>query len=641
MKDRNALRLWLLALLAGLRAFPARLSALIRRLLGPLSHGRSPSAIGGWRRRPPARAALPFPSPAAHGRDWRSAGLVIPTALMAALLIIGTVALLTARSLGSWVRGVNNADLRAAREAAEYGFNEIVGQLNTDANAYLWVTKSANWQTLTASDLAACGVIAPTPPAANRIAGVDSNSSNKSKALPNNSALSYSLTDFTEPQFPPGQSNFVSGSLTNACTDATTGAKFGNLKGGSATLEVKGMVTRAGSELASYTLRRAVHVKWPNDSLANPMLFLGLGSELKLLDGNMCTTTNTSVTSCTGLPPTIVGCISLEDCLVWNVDIPNKTRDQYCAVKGTKFKKGVLCNSFQQASDTLPVPPVPADFGDSRTTTSNGWLYPPNITCKQTSANKYFSENKKYNSRCDVTTYTVAASGAVSSSTTKDVDFRFAPYTGAAPSGSASLSTTLVPGCQYNSKDGKPSGATGISCVYGNVTTTSDEMYWITAYAVVQKKSNTITTPALPLNLFIRGALNLADAGINNNSVSNWANLRLFGRNSGATMADGSPNCTSQSVTASTKSGIGVDGAFLWFPNATIAYQSAAGVSAAYTVMWVCKFTGPTKGNPGDYWIVNPLSRRGVNAGLKAALAGYGGNVNATTYRAYGVSAEL
>lgn len=560
---------------------------------------------------------------------------------MAALLVIAGVALLAARGLGSWLRGVNNADLRAAREAAEYGFNEIVGQLNTDANAYLWVTKSAQWQTVSASDLAACGVIASTDPTSNRIPGVASNSSNASQTLPNNSALSYSLTNFTEPQFAPGQANFVSGSNSNACTDATTAAKFGNLKGGSATVEVKGMVTRSGNQTASYTLRRMVHVKWPNDSLANPMLFLGLGSELKLLDGNMCTTTNTAATSCTGLPRTVIGCMDLEDCLVWNVDIPSKVRDKYCETKGKKYKKGVLCNSFQQAADSLPTPPLPENYGDSRITTSAGWTNPPDITCKQSNATKYFSDNKKYTSKCDVTTYTVAANGSVTSSGPTSVDFRYAPYTGAAPSGSASLSTTLVPGCQYNSKDGKPSGATAITCVYGNVTTNSDEIYWITAYAVVAKKSNTVTTPALPVNLFVRGTLNLADGGINNNSGANWANLRIYGRNSGATLANGTPDCTSQTVTASTKKGIGVDGAFVWLPNATITYRAAAGKSAAYTVMWACKFTGPTSGKSGDYWIINPLSRRGVNGGLKAALAGYGGNVNATTYRAYGVSAEL
>jgi hypothetical protein len=56
--------------------------------------------------------------------------------------------------------------------------------------------------------------------------------------------------------------------------------------------------------------------------------------------------------------------------------------------------------------------------------------------------------------------------------------------------------------------------------------------------------------------------------------------------------------------------------------------------------MWVCKFTGPTTGTASNFWMISPLSRRGINGGLKTALSGYGGNVNATTYRAYGVSSE-
>ena len=305
------------------------------------------------------------------------------------------------------------------------------------------------------ADLGNCQVNYISAPTANRIAGVGNNSSNSSQTLPNNSNLSYSLTNYIAPSLPPGQTNVGNG----ACSDSTIGAKFGNIKGGSATLTVTGTVTRGGSQIASYTLRRAVHVKWPSDSLANPMLFLGLGSKLNYLDGNMCNSTNTSVTSCAGLPRTTIGCVSLDDCLVVNVDsVPTKTRASYCADKKVKkYRKGVICNDFQQASDILPAFPTPAALGDSRTTTSAGWTNPPDVVCNNSNASKYFTDNTKYSSSCDVTSYTVSGGVVTKTTVTKGVDFRLAPYcygsspcTKTAPSGTSSLPASLVPGCQYN-----------------------------------------------------------------------------------------------------------------------------------------------------------------------------------------------
>lgn len=615
----------------------------MNRLLDILSRWLSALSLG-WRRPHTPGRRSGWMNRQLAGRSWQSPGLILPTVMVAALLLISGVMLLAARNLSSWFRGVSSSDLSAARDAAEYGFNEIVGQLNTDDNAYLLVTKGTQWQTIAKADLDSCQVNynAMNLPSANRIAGVASNSSNASQNLPNNSALSYTLTSYTEPALPPGQTNTSSG----ACYSSTSGDKFGNIKGGSGTLEVKGMVKRNGTEVASYILKRVVHVKWPSDSLANPILFLGLGSKLNYLDGNMCTTTDTAVTSCAGLPRTTLGCINLDDCLVVNVDsVSTKTRASYCADKKVKkYRKGVICNDFQQASDVLPAYPRPQDFGDSRTTTSDGWLRPPDVVCENKNAAKYFTDNSKYSSSCVVTTYTVSG-GVTKSTVTKGVSFNVAPFTGkSAPASSSSLSTTLVPGCSYNSTTTAPATsatATAITCVYGKFTTKSDEMYWITSYASSIKKSRTVTSPALPLNLFINKDLDLSEGGFNNNSVSNWQNMRIFGLNTGATLSNGTPDCTSQKVLASTKKGIGIDGAFLWLPNATITYQSAAGKSAAYLVSWVCQFNGPTSGKSGDYWIVNPLPRRGINAGLKAGLAGYGANINATTYRAYGVSAEL
>lgn len=604
---------------------PRFLQSWIQRLARAWLQADPAAVLASWRRRLRRRS-----------RAESSAGLVMPVAVLAVLLVILGTAVLAARSVSSWLRGVSNADLRAAREAAEYGFNEIVGQLNTDNNAYLLVTNFANWQDVSADDLAACQVSATTAPTSNRIAGVSSNSSNKTQALPNNGALSYSLTGFNPPALPFGRANFVAGGSSNACTGATSAAKFGNLKGGSAKLEVTGTVTRGGGTVASYKLTRMVHVKWPNDSLANPMLFLGLGSQLKFLDGNICTTTNTAATSCNGLPRTVIGCIDLEDCLVKNVDeVSGKQRDKYCKQGTKKYKKGVICNNFQQASDVLPNFPTPADYNDTSAFASGGGN-PPNFSC----SNSGIKINKdgtldlsNYKSSCTITPYNTKTNSYDSKSAVTNTDAIF-PYAGkSAPTSDAGLATaTYISGCTVNKLK------TAINCIFNNFITSGDELVVRTAYSTVMKKTTTVITPGLPVNIFVRGSMNLSNGGILNNSVANWGNLRLFGASSG----DSSANCNAQTFTAigskTKKSGIGVDGAFVWFPNATITYQSAAGKSAAYLVMWVCKFTGPSSGKSGDFWIVNPLSRRGINGGLKSALAGYGSNVNATTYRAYGVA---
>jgi hypothetical protein len=183
-------------------------------------------------------------------------------------------------------------------------------------------------------------------------------------------------------------------------------------------------------------------------------------------------------------------------------------------------------------------------------------IRPPDVVCENKNAAKYFTDNSKYSSSCVVTTYTVSG-GVTKSTVTKGVSFNVAPYTGkSAPMSSSSLSTTLVPGCSYNSTTTAPATsatATAITCVYGKFTTKSDEMYWITSYASSIKKSRTVTSPALPLNLFINKDLDLSEGGFNNNSVSNWQNMRIFGLNTGATLSNGTPDCTSQKVLASTR----------------------------------------------------------------------------------------
>jgi hypothetical protein len=133
----------------------------------------------------------------------------------------------------------------AARQAAEFGFSEIVAEMNRDAKAYLWVTPYANWQSVSDADLRACGIHASTAPAADPIPGA-SNGSTTSVSLPGSSELSYQLIDYQAPS-----------SLGTASTCTT----FGNLRGGTATLTVVGRAQRPSGDKTSYTLKRSVSVR--------------------------------------------------------------------------------------------------------------------------------------------------------------------------------------------------------------------------------------------------------------------------------------------------------------------------------------------------------------------------------------------
>ena len=171
-------------------------------------------------------------------------GLVVQAVLLT--VMVTTIGLLAVASrVASSRQGAAASSLAAAaRQAAEFGFSEIVAEMNRDAKAYLWVTPYANWQSVSDADLQACGIYTSEAPTANPIPGASS-----SVSLPGSSELSYELTDYQAPRS-------VDSTNTSPCA-----TDFGNLRGGTATLTVVGRAQRPNGDQTSFTLRRSVSVR--------------------------------------------------------------------------------------------------------------------------------------------------------------------------------------------------------------------------------------------------------------------------------------------------------------------------------------------------------------------------------------------
>ena len=116
------------------------------------------------------------------------------------------VVMQTSRSNNNLSGSIRSAEARKAVEAAEFGMQAILDALNSNKNSYLLVTRFTNasgtgtWQSVSTANLSACGIQVPIPaPSANRIAGVSSNSSSPSAAMPNETGVTYSMVGFDPP----------------------------------------------------------------------------------------------------------------------------------------------------------------------------------------------------------------------------------------------------------------------------------------------------------------------------------------------------------------------------------------------------------------------------------------------------------
>ena len=172
-------------------------------------------------------------------------GLVVQAVLLTVMVTAIGLLAVASRVASSREGAAASSLAAAARQAAEFGFSEIVAEMNRDAKAYLWVTPYANWQSVSDADLRACGIHASTAPSANPIPGA-SNGTTTSVSLPGSSDLSYQLIDYQAP---------ASLGTASSCTT------FANRRGGTATLTVVGRAQRPSGDQTTYTLKRSVSVR--------------------------------------------------------------------------------------------------------------------------------------------------------------------------------------------------------------------------------------------------------------------------------------------------------------------------------------------------------------------------------------------
>ncbi len=202
----------------------------------------------------PIRTIRKRRSPAvARNRDT-SQGFLTPLGLITMLAMIGGLILESSRLHYGLSASIRTAEARRAIDAAEFGMEAILDDLNNNNNSYLLVTKFTNpngtgtWQNVSAANLSACGLKVPSPaPSANRIAGVSTNSSSSSVALPSDPSVTYSLVSFNPP--------------SGATAPASNCNMFGNLTGGRARMTVRGTVQRNGAIVASFESTRDVFIR--------------------------------------------------------------------------------------------------------------------------------------------------------------------------------------------------------------------------------------------------------------------------------------------------------------------------------------------------------------------------------------------
>lgn len=472
--------------------------SLLNRLLGGLGQrsGDRPrrSNRNGTGRWPSERRWAPIPGAGRRGRGvlacWGQRASTLGSALVQALLV-GLIALigallLASRLFSSRFNSFSRSDTLAAREAAEYGLNELQAQLNSDLYGYLWVTKRNNWSTVSRSALTSCQV-SVLDPSGNEVTNLPTLPAGvtipKTIRTDSDATITYQLTSFDPPSLPDNATDTQNQAEFCGNNNSTSAANFGNLNGGSALVTVTGTVTR-GNTQTQFKLSRRPHVLSPARQLAFSFIILGDAyndtinnetfgasadiAKLNYFDGNICYGKITDTTCFTTPPPpkTTIGCYDLGSCLINNIDIVDtKLRSKYCAdVKAKKKqKKGFTCNSFQQIG---PLPPIPTPL-------STGFLNDTGDTF--TLADFDGTDNKGKGSKA-VELECKLKDSKCKSNLNGDFDTLF-PYKGKnIPSKLDGLANSdLVDGCYFNNVNSTPNTAynssktTAISCLFSKL----------------------------------------------------------------------------------------------------------------------------------------------------------------------------
>jgi len=188
-------------------------------------------------------------------------GLVVEAVLVMALVTTIGIFVIASRVAGSRQSASSSSLSLAARQAAEFGFTEVIAAMNRDPKSYLWVTKFEEWNNVSAQDLKDCGVAATADPATNPISSLGSD-----RALPNSPELSYRFVSYKEPAKEPNSDPDPDPSVPEACND-----KFGNLIGGTGEITIVGTLNRGSGYTSTFTLKRKVSVKRAAPIFNNPI----------------------------------------------------------------------------------------------------------------------------------------------------------------------------------------------------------------------------------------------------------------------------------------------------------------------------------------------------------------------------------
>ena len=194
------------------------------------------------------------------GASSSNEGLVLQAVLLMALVSTIGILIFAARVAGSRQLSASASASQAARQAAEYGYAEIMAEMNLDTKSYLWVTDSNNWNNVSAQDLKDCGVATSAAPIADPISALTSD-----QTLSRSTELSYRLERY---EAPTNLANLASlpSSVPEVCK-----TEFGNLIGGSGVLTIVGTFNRGSGYTSTYTLKRNVSVNRAAPIFNNPI----------------------------------------------------------------------------------------------------------------------------------------------------------------------------------------------------------------------------------------------------------------------------------------------------------------------------------------------------------------------------------
>ena len=183
-------------------------------------------------------------------------GLVVEAVLVMALVTTIGIFVIASRVAGSRQSASSSSISLAARQAAEFGYTEVVAEMNRDPKSYLWVTKFEEWNNVSAQDLKDCGVAATADPVSKPISSLGSD-----RALPNSPELFYRFVSYQEPaNLNPDPS-----------APAVCNSKFGNLIGGTGEIEIVGTFKRGSGYTSTFKLKRKVSVRRAAPIFNNPI----------------------------------------------------------------------------------------------------------------------------------------------------------------------------------------------------------------------------------------------------------------------------------------------------------------------------------------------------------------------------------